>query len=305
MIAADHFLSSSIMNCPANNHPYTAPPSPRVDAGAEGRPVLERERHKLILKLVNERAIMAVGDLVEILDASEATIRRDIALLDRNGGLRRVRGGVEALKPRFHAHLVGVPFALSRQVRITEKQAIARAALPLLQDCSSIIINAGTTMFEFARAMHNHDLDVLTNSLSIAGELLSQSRCRITLPGGTVFPEHNIILSPFENDAIANFAADVLFTSCYGLGPGGMTEMDPHIAHASEKLMRRAQKVVVLADSSKLALRSSMVIAPLERIDAIVTDSAARESDLEFLRQAGIRIHIAECAGPAVMGATQ
>lgn len=266
--------------------------------------MLERERHKLILKLVNERAIMAVGDLVEILDASEATIRRDIVLLDRNGELRRVRGGVEALKPRFHAHLVGVPFAISRDVRRAEKEAIARAALPLLNDCSSIIINAGTTMFEFARAMRHHDLDVLTNSLSIAGELLSQSRCRITLPGGTVFPEHNIILSPFENDAIANFAADVLFTSCYGLGPGGMTETDPHIAHASEKLMRRAGKVVVLADSSKLSLRSSMVIAPLERIDTLVTDEGASDSDLGFLRQAGIRILIADRAATATMAAS-
>ena len=70
--------------------------------------MLERERHTLILKLVNERSIVSVTDLVELLGASEATIRRDINTMGEHGEIRRIRGGAEAIRPRLEAHLVGV-----------------------------------------------------------------------------------------------------------------------------------------------------------------------------------------------------
>ncbi|MBN9061671.1 MAG: transcriptional regulator [Rhizobiales bacterium 65-9] len=255
--------------------------------------MLERERHRLIVRLVNERAIVAIGDLVEMLDASEATIRRDIATLDRNGELRRVRGGAEALNPRFQPHLVGSPFLISREVQADQKRAIAAKAAELLDGCQSIVMNAGTTTFELARLMGDRDLDVLTNSFSIAAELFANSRCRVTVPGGAIYREHNIILSPFENDASANFAGEYIFTSCYGVSAAGLTETDPMIAQAARKLFNRAAKVVVLVDSRKLRLRSSMVIAPLEEIDILITDDGAAEEDMAAIRAADIEVRIA------------
>ena len=147
-----------------------------------------------------------------------------------------------------------------------------------------MILNAGTTTFELARLLRGRSLDVLTNSFSIAGELLSvRPGCLVTSPSGTVYPEHHLILSSVERDGTESFAGDVLFMSCYGLGRAGATEMDPLVARAAQKLARRAERVVVLADSAKLKVRSSMVVAPLEAIDVIITDSGAVASEIEQL----------------------
>jgi DeoR family transcriptional regulator, ulaG and ulaABCDEF operon transcriptional repressor len=255
--------------------------------------MLERERHRLILKLVEERSIVSVGDLVELLDASEATIRRDISSLADRGELRRVRGGAEALRPRHYAHLTGVPFSVNAGVAVAEKRAIARAAARLVEAGDGVIINAGTTTWRLVEFFKDVELDILTNSFPIAADLLATSRSRITLPGGTIYREHNIILSPFEGDAIEHFAARVLFTGAYGIGPAGWMETDPLVVQGERKLLKRAERIVIMADNRKLRSRSSMAVVPLTRIDVLVTDDGAREEELKPLDAAGIEIVVA------------
>src|SRR5688572_26904914 len=146
--------------------------------------MLERERHALILKLVNDRSIVSVTDLVELLGASEATIRRDLNAMAERGEVRRIRGGAEALRPRLEAHLVGMPFSLSQDIRVAQKRAIAKAATELIAPGDSLLINGGTTTFALAEFLTGQELDILTNSFPIAAKLLATSRHRITLPGG-------------------------------------------------------------------------------------------------------------------------
>jgi DeoR family transcriptional regulator, ulaG and ulaABCDEF operon transcriptional repressor len=255
--------------------------------------MLERERHRLILKLVEERSIVSVGDLVELLDASEATIRRDISALADRGEVRRVRGGAEALRPRHYAHLTGVPFSVNAEVCVAEKRAIARAAARLVEPGDGVIINAGTTTWRLVEFFKDVELDILTNSFPIAADLLATSRSRITVPGGTIYREHNIILSPFEGDAIEHFAARILFTGAYGIGPAGWMETDPLVVQGERKLLQRAERIVVMADARKLRSRSSMAVAPLSRIAVVVTDDGAQEEDLAPLRRAGLEVIVA------------
>lgn len=255
--------------------------------------MLERERHRLILKLVEERSIVSAAELVDLLDASEATIRRDIQSLSDQGELKRVRGGAEALRPRHQAHLVGTPFAVAQGVATAEKRAIARLAASLAEPGDSIIINGGTTTWRLTEFLRDTELDVLTNSFAIAADLLAHSRARITLPGGTIYREQNIVLSPFEADTTEHFAARTLFTGCYGIGPAGWMEADPLIVQAERRLIRRAERIVVMADARKLAARSSMAVAPLEALAILVTDEGAGESDLDRLREAGIEVRVA------------
>src|SRR5579863_4229981 len=112
-----------------------------------GDAMLEPERQQIIRKLVQERSVVSVMDLVEILGASEATVRRDINGMAEAGELRRIHGGVEALTPRHESHLVGTPFELNQEVGVAQKRAIAQAAVGLIADGSSIIINGGTTTY--------------------------------------------------------------------------------------------------------------------------------------------------------------
>jgi DeoR family transcriptional regulator, ulaG and ulaABCDEF operon transcriptional repressor len=255
--------------------------------------MLEVERHRVILKLLRERSVVSVTDLVDLLDSSEATVRRDINAMAEAGQIRRVRGGAESLTPRHETHLVGMPFEMSRGMGAPQKRAIARAAAELIADGESIIINGGTTTYALVEFLSTRSLDILTNSLPIITALASGGRNRVVIPGGTFYREQNIVLSPFENDTIEHFWGQKLLTGCYGINSSGMMEADPLIVQAEMKLLRRADEIIVLADSSKLRQRSSMIVAPLDRISTVVTDEGASDEELEALRSAGIKVVIA------------
>lgn len=252
--------------------------------------MLEAERQKLILKIVQERSIVSISDLVEMLDASDATLRRDVNAMAERGELRRIRGGAEAIRPRHETHLVGRPFALSRDIHVPQKRAIARAAAALVEDGDSIIISGGTTTFAMTEFLRDRALDILTNSIAIVTQLLSTSRNRVTVPGGTVFREQNIVLSPFENDTIQNFRAEKMFTSCFGIDRFGLMEADPLIAQSHARLLQRTERLIALADSSKLQQRSSMIVAGLDKVSTLITDEAATNEQLALFRDEGIEV---------------
>jgi DeoR family transcriptional regulator, ulaG and ulaABCDEF operon transcriptional repressor len=255
--------------------------------------MLEAERHRVILKLLQERSVVSVAEFVDLLDSSEATVRRDINALSEAGALHRVRGGAESLTPRHETHLVGMPFEMSRSIGAPQKRAIARVAAALIADGESVIINGGSTTFAMVEFLKERSLDILTNSLPMISALVASSRNRVVIPGGTIYREQNIVLSPFDNDAIEHFWGQKLITSCYGLNRSGLMEADPLIVQAEMKLLKRADEIIVLADSSKLQQRSSMIVAPLNRISTVITDEGARAEQLDVLRSAGIRVVIA------------
>ena len=132
----------------------------------------ERERHRIILSAVQERAVVTVQDVMEYTGASEATIRRDIAALAEEGRLRKVRGGAEAIHPV--GTLAARSFWQSQSVNLAQKRAIARAAVELCHDGEAIIINGGTTTFQMVHYLTGHRLQVLTNSFPISDHLLKQ-----------------------------------------------------------------------------------------------------------------------------------
>jgi DeoR family transcriptional regulator, ulaG and ulaABCDEF operon transcriptional repressor len=256
--------------------------------------VLEAERHRMILRLLEERSIVGVTDFVELLSSSDATVRRDIASLAEEGKLRRVRGGAEAINPRFEAHLVGMPFAMSEEVAVAQKRAIAKAASSLIDDNDSIFITGGTTTYALVEFLASRQLDILTHSLPIVTRLLATSRNRVSMPGGTVFREQKIILSPFEHDATAHFWARKAFMGCYGINRHGVMEADPLIVQAEARLLKRTEQVIVMADSRKLSKHSSIVVLPLEAVSTFITDEGAREADLEPIRRAGVNVIVAK-----------
>ena len=106
-------------------------------------------------------------------------------------------------------------------------------------------------MAGFLRERH---LKVLTNSYPLAETLIHDSNCRVALPGGEVYREQKLIVSPFEEDAIQHYSASRMFMSAIAIGPLGVIEGDPLIARAETKLLKRADKLIVLADSSKFVV---------------------------------------------------
>ena len=128
----------------------------------------------------------------------------------------------------------------------------------------------------------------MTNSYPLAEFLIRETQNRVVLPGGEVYREQKIIVAPFDDDAIQHYSARIMFMSAISIGPLGVIEGDPLIARAEMKLLRRADKLVVLADASKFAQRGSLVVCPLSRIHALITDRAAPPEALAMLRGAGV-----------------
>lgn len=253
----------------------------------------EKERHRIILSGVQDRPVVTVADLCALTGASEATIRRDIAALHVQKKLRRVRGGAEAMHPNRFPHLAGRPFALNETLRIEQKRAIARAAVELCEDGEPIIINGGTTTFQMVHPLATRRCQVFTNSFPIAEHLLKHSKNTVLLPGGVVYPEQNIILSPFENDVTRNFYARRMFMGAQGIGPLGVMEADPLLIQAEQKLIGQADELVLLVDSTKFDARSSLVLCPLDRIDTLITDDGITDRAASMLEAAGVTLVVA------------
>lgn len=253
----------------------------------------ETERHRVILSALQARPFVSVGDMVELTESSEATIRRDIATLHLQKKLRRVRGGAEPFNPMPVAALTARPFSVNAAININQKRAIAQAAADLCDEGDAIIINGGTTTFQMVHPLSLRRLQVFTNSFPIAEHLLHHSKNTVMLSGGTIYREQNIVLSPFDNDVTRNFYARRMFMGAQGVGPLGVMEQDPLIIQAEEKLIGQADEVVLLVDSSKFARRSALILCPLARIHTVITDDRIEDRHAAMLETAGVKLIVA------------
>jgi DeoR family ulaG and ulaABCDEF operon transcriptional repressor len=270
--------------------------------------VHERERWQVIKALLRERTLVRIADACRATGASEASVRRDFARLAEQGVATRVHGGLEALPgaPNGSGDVLSLAtrsFDVSQALNIEAKRAIAKAAVALCADGETIIVNGGTTTYQMGEYLRERRLKVLTNSYPLAEILIHNSKCRVALPGGEVYREQGMIVSPFEEDAIQHYSATRMFMSAISIGPLGVIEGDPLLARAESKLLKRADKLVVLADSSKFVSRGSLVVCPLPRIHTLITDSDAPSVALDMLREHGVHVVVVAARGAVIAAA--
>jgi len=277
---------------------------------AKGRmiDVHERERWQVIKALLRERPLVRIADACRATGASEASVRRDFASLAEQGVAIRVHGGLEALPGAAKTQtdvlsLATRAFDVSQTLNIDAKRAIAKAAVALCADGETIIINGGTTTYQMGDYLRERRLKVLTNSYPLAEILINHSKCRVALPGGEVYREQGMIVSPFEEDAIQHYSATRMFMSAISIGPLGVIEGDPLLARAESKLLKRADRLIVLADSSKFVSRGSLVVCPLSRIDTLITDTEAPPAALDMLRDQGVHVVVVPTTGADTIAA--
>ena len=251
----------------------------------------ERQRWQIILRRLAGGQLAGVGELAAETGASEATIRRDIAKLDAQNLARRVHGGVQGVQEQ--RTLATRSFEHSRPINLERKRAIAAAAVALCADGEQIIINGGTTTFEMVFPLQQRQLQILTNSFPIAESLIRHSRNRIVLPGGEVYREQGIILSPYDDDAIQHHYASKMFMGAQAIAPVGLMEGDPLLIRAERKLIDRAEQLIVLVDSSKFRVRGGLILCPLSRIHTLVTDDGIEPHARLMLEQAGVTLIVA------------
>jgi DeoR family ulaG and ulaABCDEF operon transcriptional repressor len=256
------------------------------------------EREQAILELLEQRGFIAFRDLEKRLDASPATLRRDLERMAGEGRINRVRGGVKTAAERMGSnsaplHLSGVPFNENVARHRKEKEAIGRAAAALCAPGTAVMIDGGSTTLQMCRHLAGLNLQVLTNSLHIVNALLPQAGTRVLVPGGSVFREQSIILTAAGDDTMPRFHAPKLFMGAAAVGVQGVMQADVVLVAAERRLIERAEELILLVDSSKFQ-GSGNVVCNLDEIDLLVTDKGISKREVAMLHAAGIKVIVAD-----------
>lgn len=258
------------------------------------------EREKLILEAVGSTGFVSYRDLEGQLDASPATIRRDLSRLEDAGQIIRVHGGAKlieagsAQRGNSEMQLVGTPFDQSITQNLAAKQAIGRAAARLCEPGEGVMIDGGTTTLQMCPHLEGLDLQVLTNSLHIVNALLPQPGTRLLVPSGSVFREQNIILAPAGEDSMPRFHAPKLFMGAAAVGRQGVMQADVVLVAAERRLIDRAEQVFLLVDSSKFQSSSGAIVCGLDEVDVVITDAGIDDKAAKAIERAGARLIVAE-----------
>ncbi|MGC2401695.1 MAG: DeoR/GlpR family DNA-binding transcription regulator [Acidobacteriaceae bacterium] len=253
------------------------------------------KRAKEILRLLLRNGKTPVEDLTAALRASSASIRRDLTRLEERGLVHRTHGGAMLANP---GKAVYEPFRFDASFEVredrfaTEKQRIARSAAALVQEGETIGIAAGTTTTLVARQLlHRKRLHILTNAVNIGMEL-SSSTLQTTLSGGSMrWAGAFSLVGPAAIESISSVVLDRLFVGVTGVDPvHGATTIEVEEAAVFRAMVRQAQQVIVVADSSKIGQTSPAVVCPIHEIDLIITDDGVSEDASRAFAAKGVRV---------------
>jgi DeoR family ulaG and ulaABCDEF operon transcriptional repressor len=254
--------------------------------------MLERERQALILRVLRQGRFASVSDIASLARVSEATVRRDLSHLAGRGLLRRVRGGAELADPPPGAESSGtqLPFAYRQGLELEKKRSIARRAVSLCSEGDTVFIDGGSTTFQMAEFLRSTRLQIMTNSFAIAQALVGVSENTVVLSGGTIYPDSQLILDPFEEEAFRNYYATRAFMGVYGLDEMGATNTELLLIRTERAMIEHSRDLVVLADSSKFNRRGSLKLCGLERIRTLITDSGITPEQGEMVRSQSVEL---------------
>ncbi len=251
------------------------------------------EREEIILEALRKKGFTTYRHLETKVDASPATIRRDLVRLEKLGKITRLHGGARAVEPedstsRALRSLEGTPFEKSLEIRIGAKRAIAKAAAQLCRNSEGVIIDGGTTTYQMCEFLGDTELQVLTNSLHIVTALLQQETTQLLVPSGPIFREQNIILAPAGEKTMPNFHASKLFLGAAAVSPRGIFQTDALLVASQRRFLERTDEVILVVDSSKLETSSGAIVCELDQIDRMITDSGADPALIAQLKEAGL-----------------
>jgi len=243
--------------------------------------MLKNERDKEILRQLLRDGEVTVERLAERFETSPATIRRELTNLEGAGLLRRTHGGAVQVEPMLYEpfrHLSS--FGAHEQIQEAEKRRIGLAAAEMIKDGEIIALSAGTTTTQVGRSIHHRKaVTVVTNAINIAMELSHRVDLKIILTGGCLNKNWFALTGPSGVASVYETFYDRAFISVDGIDPEhGLTSDNPDLGAINRAIIQQSRKTVVVADHSKFGKVATTLIAPVDRVDLIITDKAAPRS---------------------------
>jgi DeoR family transcriptional regulator of aga operon len=244
-------------------------------------------RLSAILERLSSGGGVDVNGLAKELSASPATIRRDLATLERQRLLERTHGGAVAHAVSYELPLryKGVRFA-------EEKRRIAAAAADTVTEGMAVGLTGGTTATEVARALANRPrLTIVTNALNIASELGVRPNLKLIVTGGLARSQTYELSGPIAEASLAGLTLDVAFIGVDGIDArAGCTTHEEVEAHTNQVMIRHTKRAVLVADSSKIGKVTFARICPTADVDELITDRGADPASVRALTEAGVQV---------------
>lgn len=251
----------------------------------------EEQRQREIIRIVEDQSHVSVSQLVKLLRVSEATIRRDLRRLGHARQVRRTRGGAVAVDSHEPALLWGQPgHDIERERHVAAKRAIGRRAASFCRPGQSLILGCGTTTAEMATFLPPEGLQILTGSLAVLETINRNTRNRVFVPGGEIVREQRVILAAARDPALEAHYAATLYMGVQGISARGYLQTDPELVKTQRRYVSIAERVVVLADSSKFMGEGRLPVCGLDGVDMVVTDSRVQPDQVTMLREAGVEV---------------
>jgi DeoR/GlpR family transcriptional regulator of sugar metabolism len=258
--------------------------------------MIRLERIQKILAYLAENPILSAERAVEIAQSSLATVRRDFVQMANDGLVRRVRGGVALMQSGPSEML---PIKLREIQHQAEKRALAAVAASLLSPGDVVIVDGGTTTMMLAGVMPDIPLRLITNSVGLVAQLEARGRMHpqleIYVAGGVLYPRSGLLLGPRTEASISEYHAHWAFLSAGGVTERGSFNTNELVVGTERAMVRSAEKVVILADHSKIGRPALCAGARIDEIDMLITDTAkSNEPTLRLIEEAGVEVLYAD-----------
>jgi DeoR/GlpR family transcriptional regulator of sugar metabolism len=280
---------ASLNSSQETSSPAQGPATSAVELQLEG--MMAEERRTQILQIVRSEGRAKVNELANRFSTSAVTIRNDLNELHQRGVVLRSHGG--AVLPE--TILRESPVHERLKSHSEEKRRIGAIAASLIHDGETIILDSGTTTLEIARQIKNKQgLQVITNGVNVAAELLDARGVQIFIVGGTVRGDSASIIGRSAEELFEQFSADKLFLSGAGCDPDfGVSGANLDETMVNRAMLRISREIILVADASKFSKRSMARIAPFSEIDTVISDTGLRVEMQDKLRSLGCNLILA------------
>ena len=246
------------------------------------------ERQQNILRILAETPGIRVTQLAEQLNVSEGTIRNDLTALEEQKRVRRVRGGAVLIEQNVHEP------ALNHVANAVAKQRIARWAAEIVEEGSTILLDASTTVqFMIPHLQEYKRLTIVTNGLETARQIARNTTHPVVLVGGMLNRSGNATTSLIGLDMLKNLHIHAAYVSCVGFDlETGLTERYIEEAQLKEAMLASIPRIIALVGSNKMGAVGTLPFATPERIAHLFTDSDVSAEFIEQMRLAKINLTV-------------
>jgi DeoR/GlpR family transcriptional regulator of sugar metabolism len=243
-----------------------------------------RTRRQALVDAVRSEPL-AVRELAVVLGCSEMTVRRDLDVLERDGVLRRARGGAVTSTLRGDE----VPYSIRVFEAREAKERIARAVAALIADGESVVLDCGTTTAEVGRALRGRSITLMPLGLRTLVDLADDEHVRLIAAGGDVRSGELVLTGDLTEAAFERLRFDTFILGCCGISDiDGVTIHIPADAKIKRLAHASSRRTILVGDASKIGKVAFGRVCGLDALEQFVTDAAPH--DTTSLASAGLMI---------------